>query len=232
MRPAPSLKSAARALVLSGLTDKFYGLRQGTMQYMKLDNADVKKAAAPLLRKLLTTEKSYAVQAEVLRALAKLKDKQDEKLFDKQLNSQSYAVQGAALAGLAAANPTAALAQARKLESSDNANISQAVAGVYATSGGLPEWPKVRDKFKAAGPQAKFGMLQSVVAMLGRIDDVPAFTEGVNMMRDFNIKYKAQIGPNMAPVFQGLKQSKASSANATTMQQVVDQAVAQIDAAK
>jgi hypothetical protein len=39
--------------------------------------------------------------------------------------------------------------------------------------GGLAEWPKVRDKFKAAGPQSQFGMLESMVAMLGRIEDVP-----------------------------------------------------------
>ena len=224
--------AAAVALSVSGLSDKFYGLRQGSMQYMKLDNAAVKKAALPVLRKMATTDKSYAVQAEALRALGQAKDKQDEKLFGQALGSQSYAVQGAALNGLAAANPAAALTQARKLETSDNSSIAQAVAGVYATAGGLTEWPKVRDKFKAARPQNQFGMLQSMVAMLGRIDDVPAFTEGVNMMRDLNVKYKAQIGPGMMPMFQGLKQAKASGANAAAYQQVVDAAVAQIEAAK
>jgi hypothetical protein len=36
----------------------------------------------------------------------------------------------------------------------------------------------------------------------------------------------------MMPVFQGLKQAKANGANAAAYQQVVDQAVAQIEAAK
>lgn len=224
--------AVARALVVSGLNDKFYGLRQGSMQYMKLDNAALKKAAVPGIRKLAASDKSYAVQAEALRTLAKLKDKQDEKLFGKQLGSQSYAVEGAALQGLAASNPTAALAQAQKLESSDNANITQAVAGVYATAGGLAEWPKVRDKFKASGPQGKFGMLESMVTILGRLDDVPAYTEGVGLLRDLTIKYKAQYGRSLMRIFQDLKQAKASSPNAAAFAQVVDQASAQIEAAK
>ncbi|WP_375417428.1 M1 family metallopeptidase [uncultured Hymenobacter sp.] len=223
---------AARALSVSGLNDKFYGLRQGALQYMKLDNAAVKKAALPAIRKLATADKSYAVQAEALRTLGQAKDKQDEKLFRRQLSSQSYAVQGAALAGLATVSPAAALAEAKKLESSDNDNIVQAVSDVYATAGGLAEWPRVRDKFQAASPQNKFGMLQSMVAMMSRIDDVPAFTEGVGLMRDLNVKYKAQIGLKMMPAFEGLKQAKAGTANAATFQQVVDQAVAQVEAAK
>lgn len=224
--------AAARALSLSGLSDKFYSLRLGSMQYMKLDNEAVKKAALPAIRKVATTDKNYAVQAEALRALARAKDKQDEKLFSQQLGSQSYAVQGAALAGLAAANPTAALAQARKLDGSDNAAIAQAVAGVYASTGGLPEWPKVRDKFKAAGVNGKFGMLESMVGMLARIEDVPAFTEGLNLIKDLNIKYKAQVGSQMLPLYQGLKQAKAGSPNAAAYGQAVDQAVAQVEAAK
>ena len=224
--------AAARALSVSGLNDKFYGLRQGAIQYMKLDNAAVKKAAAPVLRKLLSTEKNYAVQAEVLRTLAKLKDKQDEKLFQQRLTSQSYAVEGEALAGLAAVSPAAALSQAKKLETTDNANIAQAVASVYALTGGLAEWPRVRDKFKNAGVNSKFGMLESMSTMLSRLDDVPAFTEGVNLMRDLNIKYKPQVGVQMLPLFQGLKQQKAKSPNAAAFGQVVDQAVAQIEAAK
>jgi aminopeptidase N len=223
--------AAARALSLSGLNDKFYGLRQGSLQYMKLDNAALKKAALPAIRKLASTEKNYTVQAEALRTLGKLKDKQDVKLFSQLLNSQSYAVQGAALSGLAATNPSDALAQAKKLQATDNASVNQAVAAVYAQAGGAAEWPFVRDKFKNGSAQAKFSMLPSMVTMLGRLDDVNAFTEGVGLIRDITIKYKAQAGQYITPMLQNLKQ-QATGANAAAKQQAVDQALAQIDAAK
>ena len=91
-------------------------MRLAAIEALKLDDKAVAKAAAPALRKLAATEKEPAVLAQLLGALAKLKDKKDQKFFTQQLNSQSYNVQGAALSALAAVQPAQALARAKTFE--------------------------------------------------------------------------------------------------------------------
>ena len=162
---------AARTALLAGLGDKFYNLRLVTLEALKLDDPAVAKAAAPALRKLAATEKEPAVLASVLGALAKLKDKKDEKFFTQQLSSQSYNVQGRpARPGRRAARPGPEPAPKASKPTAHGA-LAQAVTEVYAKNGGPAEWAFVRDKFDAARPQGKFNMMEPLAAMLGRLDD-------------------------------------------------------------
>nr|GFD54977.1 hypothetical protein [Tanacetum cinerariifolium] len=96
-------------VVLAALKDKYYQLRGAAAEGLKLDNKDVAKAAAPVLRKLATTEKEPHALAAVLNALGQLKDKKDEKLVANELaTNPSLTVQGAALRALGGINPSQA----------------------------------------------------------------------------------------------------------------------------
>ena len=130
------------------------------------------------------------MQASLLGALAKLKDKKDEAYFNKQLSSQSYNVQGAALRALAAVQPTQALSRAKTFETNAQGAVAQAVTEVYAKNGGLAEWAYVRDKFDEARPQGKFNLVEPLAGMMSRLDDPAAFNEGVTRLRDLGMKYK------------------------------------------
>jgi aminopeptidase N len=112
-QPKPT-EAAARGVLLAGLNDKFYGLRMLAIQSLNLENAALRKAATPVLRKLAASDKETVVRAEALLALGKIKEKRDEKLFAQQLKSESYAVKGAALRALAEVSPAKALAQAKE----------------------------------------------------------------------------------------------------------------------
>ena len=224
--------AANRATLLAALNDRFYNNRLAAVEALKLDNKDVAKAAVPALRKLAATEKAPWVQASLLGALAKLKDKTDVKYFTQQLNSQSYNVQGAALRALAAVQPTQALARAKALENDSQSALAQAIVATYAQAGGLAEWPFVRDRFDAAR-QGQFGMMESLAGMLGRLDDPTAIAEGVTRLKTLAVKYKSYgIDKPIVAQLQGIAAKKAGSTNAAPTKELVDKAVAEIEAAQ
>ena len=225
--------AAARSILLAGINDKFYSVRLGAIEPLKLEDPAVAKATAAALRKRAATEKQTAVMASLLTALAKLKDKKDEKLISQGLNSQSYKVQGAALGALAAVQPTQALARAKEFEKESQGTLAEAVTGVYAKHGTVAQWPYVRDKFDAARPQGKFSMMESVAVMLGRLDDPTAFNEGVTRLKDLAIKYKAYgAAQPVLALLQNAAKAQATRPGAAEAQQAVTNAVAEIDAAK
>ena len=225
--------AANRATLLAGINDKFYNNRLAAVEALKLDDKTVAKTAVPALRKLAASEKQPWVQASLLGALAKLKDKKDEKYFQQQLNSQSYNVQGAALRALAAVQPAQALSRAKTYESTAQGALSQAVTEVYAKAGGQAEWAFVRDKFDAARPQGKFNMMEPLATITGRLDDAASITEGITRLQEMGIKYKSYGAdkPVMA-MLQGIAKAQASRPQAAAAQQAVDQAVAAVQAAK
>jgi aminopeptidase N len=186
----PATDAAARGLLVSALNDKFTGLRLTALSGLKLDDKAVQKAAAPVLRKQLAQEKNTNNQAAILQALAQLKDKKDEKLFTKSLNSQSYAVQGAALKGLAAVQPSKALARAKELQNDTHGAISNAVSTVYAQYGDASSWTYIRDRFDAAGVQGKFNMMESVAGFMTRLNDATVLREGTERLQQLAIDYK------------------------------------------
>ncbi|MBO0356327.1 M1 family peptidase [Hymenobacter sp. BT186] len=225
--------AAARKLLLSGLNDKFYLLRMVALERLDLEDKTVAKATAPAIRKLISNEKNSAVLASALLTLSKLKDKSDAKLFAKQFaDSKSYAVQSAALSALATANPKQALALAKPLESSEQASLKQAVTEVYGKAGGPAEWTYILTKYDAADPQAKFGMLEGIVAMMPRLQDPAAFTAGVDRIKDIAIKYKAQgAAEPMIGILKDVTKGKTGP-NVSMQQPIIDKAIAEIQQAK
>lgn len=225
--------AANRATLLAALNDKFYAIRGAAVQALKMDDKTVAKAAAPALRKLAATEKNTVVLAQVLTSLAQLKDKKDEKLFSQQLNSQSYAVQSAALRALAAVQPTQGFARAKAFENESNDALAQAVTEVYAKAGGQAQWAFVRDKFDAAGAQGKFNMMEPLATITGRLDDAASINEGVTRLKDLAIKYKMYGADRpVLNLLQEIAKAQASRPQAAATQQAVEQATAAIQAAK
>ena len=225
--------AANRAILLAALNDKFNNIRLAAAEALKLDDKTVAKAAAPALRKLATTEKEPWVQASLLGALAKLKDKKDEAYFTKQLSNQSYNVQGAALRALAAVQPAQALSRAKTYETNAQGAVAQAIAEVYAKSGGQAEWAFVRDRFDAARPQGKFSMMEPLATITGRLNEAASITEGITRLQEMGIKYKS-FGADrpVMGLLQGIAKAQASRPQAAATQQAVDQAVAAVQAAK
>ncbi|UOG76487.1 M1 family peptidase [Hymenobacter tibetensis] len=225
--------AAARTLLLSGLRDKFANLRSLSLERLELEDKAVAKAAAPAIRKMINSEKETSVLANALITLAKLKDKGDAKTFAKQLTgSKSYAVQGASLQALALTDPAQALAKAKAYEADEHESLTQAVTAVYAMAGGTAEWAYIRNKYDAAGPQGKFGMLEDIATMLPRLQDPTAFSEGVDRIKAIAIQYKSRGADKpMIGLLQSITKEKPGPA-ASMQQPIIDKAVTEIEQAK
>lgn len=223
----------ALTLLLAGLNDKFYNLRMVSAERLKLDDKAVAKVAAPALRKAAATEKDNHTLATMLTSLAKLKDKKDEKLFAKQLESQSYAVQAAALVAMSNVNPTLAMKKAKSLEATEQASLKQAVVGVYAKSGGTAEWNYIRENFDVATAQGKFNMFEGMGDMLGRLDDPKAFAEDLDRLKALGLQYKRySVDKAVIGMVQAAMKAQAGKPNAATNQAAADKAVAELEASK
>jgi aminopeptidase N len=182
---AQTTNPAARAVVVAALKDKFYGLRIAAIQGLKLDNKDVAKAAAPLLRQLASSSTETHVRAAALGALAKMKDKKDEKIATAALASQSYAVQGAGLEALGELNPNAALARAKTYEGDEH--LAPSVTDVYAAQGGTEQWNYIRTTYDNAGSRGRYNFIQPMMEMLSRLDDPKAFGEDVDRLQQIAV---------------------------------------------
>ncbi|SMB94074.1 Peptidase M1 membrane alanine aminopeptidase [Hymenobacter roseosalivarius DSM 11622] len=229
---AKPTEAAARGVLLAGLNDKFYGLRMLAIQSLNLENAALRKAATPVLRKLAASDKETVVRAEALLALGKIKEKRDEKLFAQQLKSESYAVKGAALRALAEVSPAKALAQAKAFEADKGSGLTPAITEVYAAHGGAAQWPYIRDRFDAGSPRTKAMLLEGMLAMMTRLDDPTAFSENLDRIKAVAIQFKSQ-GADKAiiPLLQAVKDKKTGP-NAAQAQQALDKAVQEIEQAK
>ncbi|UOQ76791.1 M1 family peptidase [Hymenobacter sp. 5516J-16] len=212
----PPTDAAARQLLLSALSDKYAGLRLTALSGLKLDDKAVQKAAAPVIRKQLAQEKNTNNQAALLLALAQLKEKKDQKVFTQALNSQSYAVQGAALQGLAAVQPQQAVARAQALQKDARGSLAASVAAVYAEHGNASTWAYVRDQFDAAGPQGKFQMLESLVGFMSRLNDVTVLNEGVERLQKLAVQYKKYgVDEPILAMLDKVQQNKPADQKAT-----------------
>ena len=225
--------SAARAVVLAALKDKFHGLREAAIEGLKLDDKAVAKAAAPTLRQLATTDPDTHVRAAALVALGKLKDKKDEKTLAAAFSSQSYLVQGAALLGLSEINATTALARAKTLEGDEH--LAPAVMTLYAQKGGLPQWSYLRTTYDAAQGRGKYGLIPALTQMLPRLDDPTAFAEDVERIKTLAMlpQLKARgYDKALIGVLQKGAAAQAGKPNGAKNQATVEAAVAAIEAAK
>jgi aminopeptidase N len=229
---AKPTEAAARGILLAGLNDKFYGLRAQAIGLLNLEDAALHKAAAPTLRRLANSDKETLVQAAALKALGKLKEKRDEKLFAQKLKSESYAVQGAALQALAEVSPAQAMAQAQAFEADNMGALTQAITEVYAQHGGAAQWSFVRNKFDAGDPETKYLLVSGMLAMVTRLDDPTAFNEVLDRIKAFTIQFKSfGIDKAIIPMLQAMKEKKAG-ANAAQGKEAVDKAVQEIEQAK
>jgi aminopeptidase N len=223
----------AQKMLLTGLADKSPALREMAIEVLDLKNAALRKAAAPRLAKLAASDTSVQVQVAALNALGSLKDKRYAALFTKALGSQSYRVQGAALQALAPLNPSQALARATAFEQDHRGALTVAMVNTYGQVGTAAQWPSMFAKFDASDPNDQFQMLTGISEMLGRLDDAPGLSQGINRIRDLTVEYKPFVdAEKLIGLLRQVQQRQAARPNAALVASLVDKAAADIQAAK
>jgi aminopeptidase N len=222
----------ARQLLLAGLTDTSPALRQLAIKLLDLKSEAVRKAAAPVLARLAATDEAKQVQATALTALGTLHDKQYSTLFIKSLASQSYQVQGAALQALLPLAPAQALARATAFEADNKGALTAALVAVYGRAGGLAQWPSVLTKFDAAAPTSRLEMLPGLGELLGHLNDATALAQGIDRIKAMAVQYKPYLDyKRLILLLRQVQQQQAARPNAAQVTTLVEQAIAEIEAA-
>jgi len=184
----------AQKVMLAALKDKYYGLRLKAIRALNMRNDEIHNAALPVLTSLAQSEENTLVRAAALTALGKLKSQGNMDMFKQAIKSDSYAIQGAALAGINQLDPAQALQLAKGFEKDNSGALTQAIVSIYAESGSQAEWPFVYKQFSEAETAAKFGLVRNFAKMTGHITDPADAQQGIEELKKMGIRYKTYSG--------------------------------------
>jgi aminopeptidase N len=125
--------AGARAIIMKGLHDKYWYLRQFSIEKMGKDSTAEFKAE--LIK--LTDDSCSMVRAKATNTLAKnfYNDKSLLNMYRKAVNDSSYSVEAAALNAIAEIDKNEALKDARQLENTCESSMMMAVGEILADYG-------------------------------------------------------------------------------------------------
>jgi aminopeptidase N len=210
----------------AALNDKFYGIRLNALKAIDPANAELAKVAYPLFQKLAATDPNTLVKAQAIAALSANNNPADLPLFKKALESNSYAVQGAALMALTLQQPQEGLATAKAMEKDNKKALTEAIVNVYSKFGTEAELPFITEKFASLGAQEQVQLIPAYMNMLAKVKDVNAVKNGVDAVKAIGLKYKT-YGANVfvSNFLTQLKQQKQNDAASVTY---IDAALAEL----
>lgn len=193
-----------------------------------MKNDDVRNTAQPILISLAQTDANTLVRAAALNVLGALKASGNMNLFKQSLNSQSYAVQGAALNSIALIDPSQGFELAKTYEKDNRGALTAALIQIYAANGTAAQWPFVYDQFDNADIQTKVNLVRGFAGMIARVNNSAYAQQGIAQIKAMGIKYKSLATP-ISGLLQSLKQP-LSAQNDTASVQAIDAAVKEIAA--
>lgn len=223
-------EKAGRDIMFAALKDKFYELRIKTINALSLTNEDVRNGAQPMLESLAKADESTLVRAAALTALAKLNLPGNLATFKQALTSPSYAIESAALNGMAKIDPAQAMASAKSLEKDNKGALTQAIISIYTEQGNAEQWPFVYTNYKILEPQGQFDLLPKFAAMVTRLTDPEAARKGIDVLKTMGVRFKSYgVSPYVIGMLNTVKSGRTKLNDAASVQ-AVDQAIADINA--
>jgi aminopeptidase N len=182
---------AAEKLLMTALSDKYYGIRSIVLDSLDFTDTNVNKKYTSAVQKIASSDVNTSVQAKAISMIGLSKNPADLALFEKGLSNRSYAVQGASLLSLALQKPEESLTAAKKLEKDSKGDLGEAVVEVYAQVGSTAEFPFIADKFAGMRPQGKVKFLPAYLGMASRTNDVVALKKAIDEAKSLGIKLKS-----------------------------------------
>jgi aminopeptidase N len=220
---AQQTEKGAQKILLAALQDKYFNLRIKAINAINLTMPELHDAALPVLTRIIKTDEKTLVRAAAINALIKLNDAGNVLLFKEVINSPSYAVQAAALTGIAAFEPGNALKIAKSLEADNGGALTTAILKLYMANGSDAEFPFITTAFKNAPVQQKFTLVGNYAKVLGKLADTKKVKDGVNQIKDMGIRYKAfGVIPFVLPMLDGIQAQKEEQAKTATGTQKAD----------
>ncbi len=213
-------------ILSTALGDPFHGIKLAAIKTTDLNQPELAKTVYPLLQKLAANDLNTLVKAQAITALAVTGNPADLPLFKKALESDSYAVQGAALMALAMQKPEEGLSTAKRMEKDNKKALTEAIVNVYSKYGSSTELPFITEKFESLGAQEQVQLIPAYMNMLGKVTDMESIKKGVDAVKAIGLKYKT-YGAN-AFVSNFLVQLKQQKQGDTTSLAYIDKALEEL----
>ncbi|MFI5159949.1 MAG: M1 family aminopeptidase [Sphingobacteriales bacterium] len=219
-------EKVGQKILLSALNDKYYGLRIVAIHALKMNNAEMHDAALPILLNLAKTDKNTLVRAAAISALGKLKDPANMALYQQAIKSESYAIQGAALAAINPLDSAQAVKLALGFEKDNTGPLTTAMVSVFAASGKSEAWPFVYKQFSDGDINAKFGLIRSFCSMTAKVDNNAYALQGIEAIKATGIKYKIYggVGPFIVSQLNNIKDARTKMNDTAGAQAATDAA--------
>jgi len=139
---------------------------------------------------LAQTDVNTLVRAAAITVLGNLKASGNMDIFKQALNSQSYAIQGAALTAIGQLDAAEALKLAKGFESDNKDALTQALLLTYIKYGGEAQWPYLYETFHNATIRLKYHTLSNFADLTAHIQNPADAQQGITELKDLGIKYK------------------------------------------
>jgi aminopeptidase N len=194
----------AIAFLKTALNDKFFGLRNYTINNIDPKKGAVMAAVEPVLANLAKSDKKSTVRAAAIGLLGETGKPEYTALFKSAVNDSSYTVAGKALTSLQKTDAAAALALTKELMNKPaKGELESAITYVIAKSGDESMFDKVLGDFTKLSLQSRFNAVGGLATYLGAIKNTDKFKKGVDEIVSFRDNLPASIRSQTDPYLNG-----------------------------
>ncbi len=186
-----------------GLQDKFPGIRRHTLSKIAntpyKDDANALETIAVMARK----DRDAKTRAAAINYLVKDGDKKYVDIYKANISDSSYSVSGAALKGLAKAEPSQAYDLAKKYSTDAKGELGDAVSSILIEKGSEEDFSLI-SKFFRESPltEEKFKSMMTYAAFVSKLNNMENVKKGIDDMFDARNQIPSQYRQFVDPMFQ------------------------------
>jgi aminopeptidase N len=177
----------ALALLKTALSDRFYGLREYTLNALDFEKKIVRDGVEPIVADMAKRDPKSTVRAKAIELLGQYGDPQYKTIFQKSIHDSSYSVAGNALIALSILDSAEAMGLAQKLAKEPaKGNLLAAITEIFVRSGNQDHFDLIAEGFdNMPVSQKKMDELPYLVSMLMKVKRTDQLKKGVDAIARF-----------------------------------------------
>jgi aminopeptidase N len=188
--------------ISKGLTDKFAGLREYTIQKIATTAYKSDPVVLETIENIARKDANKKTRAAAINYLAKTGNAKYLPVFQAAISDSSYSVAGAALKGLVAIDAANAYSLAKKYSTDAKGILADAVTNILIGQGTEADFDFIANAYKTApATQEKVQMTDKFGGYLATLKDTEKIKSGIDYIIDFRKMIPAQFHSYVDPAF-------------------------------
>lgn len=201
--------------IAKGLNDKFFGLRNYTIQKLATTPYKGDKVVLEEIEKIAKSDNNKKLRASAINFLVKTADTKYLSLYQSAVSDSSYSVAGAGLSGLAQLDPANAYSLAKKYSSDAKATLGNEIKSILYAKGSEDDYDFIMENYKSSPLSfEKVGATSKLADYLGKLSSIPKIKGGIDKIIEFRnsipAAFRGQVDPLVKGSLNQLAKSKGS----------------------